>query len=171
MEQATESQILKESSIQDVRLEEASFRRATPDVEHERRIALFDLLEKNQCILPNKPQGPYALSIGLDGTQIILNIHEKAFEGTCLMTVMLALSPFRRHARDYFQICDSYYQAIRTLAPHLIEPIDMARRAIHDEAAKALQERLHGKMDVDFETARRLFTLIAVLFWKGLQRI
>lgn len=139
------------------------------DVEQERRIAIFDLLEGNHF----EPQrehsdgyaGPYRLKLRVEEGRLVFDIERE--DGTYLESVILGLGRFRRQIRDYFAICDSYYQAIRTSTAQQIETVDMARRGIHNEAAEALIERLDGKIKVDFDTARRLFTLICVLHIKG----
>src|SRR6202011_1474437 len=109
--------------------------------------------------------GPFTLHIGITGNRLMFDIRKE--DGTPVVAHLLSLTPFRRIVKDYFMICDSYYQAIRTATPDKIEAIDMGRRGIHDEGSRTLQERLKGKVRVDFETARRLFTLITVLHWKG----
>ena len=139
--------------------------RSTPDVEHERAVAIFDLIEENTFEPAGHPGGPYKLNISLVDSKLVFVI--KTEEGGDVATHILSLTPFRRIVKDYFMICDSYYQAIRTATPDKIEAIDMGRRGIHDEGSRTLQERLAGKVRVDFETSRRLFTLISVLHWKG----
>ncbi len=139
------------------------------DVEQERRIAIFDLIEDNhfapQRAYPEGYAGPYRIQLRVEEGRLALDI--AAENGTLLETLVLGLARFRRPIRDYFAICDSYYQAIRAATPQQIETIDMARRAIHNEAAELLKERLDGKVEVDFDTARRLFTLICVLHIRG----
>src|SRR6202171_4150473 len=136
-----------------------------PDIEHERAIAIYDLIEKNLFAPEGAGGGPFALHLGITGNRLMFDIRLE--DGTPVVAHLLSLSPFRRVAKDYFMICDSYYQAIRTATPDKIEAIDMGRRGIHDEGSRTLQERLKGKVRIDFETARRLFTLICVLHWKG----
>ncbi len=139
------------------------------DVEQERRVAIFDLLEGNSfrpvADYPHSYAGPYKVKMRLEEGRLAMDLRD-AQEGD-LETVVIPLSPLRRIVRDYFAICDSYYQAIRESAPSQIETVDMARRGIHNEAAEILQERLESKVVVDFDTARRLFTLICVLHIKG----
>src|SRR5690606_189681 len=139
------------------------------DVEQERRIAIFDLIEENR-FAPSRQHGdgyagPYRLGLRVEEGRLALEIRRA--DGSHLETIVLGLARFRRPIRDYFAICDSYYQAIRSATPQQIETVDMARRAVHNEAAELLRERLEGKIDVDFDTARRLFTLICVLHIKG----
>jgi uncharacterized protein (UPF0262 family) len=149
-----------------VTLDEESIGRSGPDIEHERAIAIYDLVEQN-VFAPEGVEdiGPFSLHLGITSNRLMFDIRRE--DGTPVVTHLLSLSPFRRIVKDYFMICDSYYQAIRTATPDKIEAIDMGRRGIHDEGSRTLQERLKGKVRIDFETARRLFTLITVLHWKG----
>ena len=149
-----------------VTLDEESIGRSGPDIEHERAIAIYDLIEQN-LFAPHghDASGPFTLRLGITGNRLMFDI--RAEDGAPVVAHLLSLTPFRRIVKDYFMICDSYYQAIRTATPDKIEAIDMGRRGIHDEGSRTLQERLKGKVRVDFETARRLFTLITVLHWKG----
>ena len=149
-----------------VTLDEESIGRSGPDIEHERAIAIYDLIEEN-LFAPDghDGSGPFALHIGITGNRLMFDIRRE--DGAPVVAHLLSLTPFRRIVKDYFMICDSYYQAIRTATPDKIEAIDMGRRGIHDEGSRTLQERLKGKVRIDFETARRLFTLITVLHWKG----
>src|SRR6267142_2708759 len=148
-----------------VTLDEESIGRSGPDIEHERAIAIYDLIEKNLFAPEGAGGGPFALHLGITGNRLMFDIRLE--DGTPVVAHLLSLSPFRRIVKDYFMICDSYYQAIRTATPDKIEAIDMGRRGIHDEGSRTLQERLKGKVRIDFETSRRLFTLICVLHWKG----
>jgi uncharacterized protein (UPF0262 family) len=148
-----------------VTLDEASIGRGNPDQEHERAIAIYDILEENSFSLPNHDGGPYALRISLIEKKLCFEV--TAQDGVHLISHHLSLTPFRKVIRDYEMICDSYYQAIRSASPAQIEAIDMGRRGLHNEAAELLRQRLDGKLDVDFDTARRLFTLIFALHWKG----
>src|SRR3974377_2407863 len=149
-----------------VTLDEESIGRSGPDIEHERAIAIYDLIEQN-LFAPHghDASGPFPLRLGIPGNRLMFDI--RAEDGAPVVAHLLSLTPFRRIVKDYFMICDSYYQAIRTATPDKIEAIDMGRRGIHDEGSRTLQERLKGKVRIDFETARRLFTLICVLHWKG----
>lgn len=155
--------------IIDVELDEASLGWRSADVEQERRIAIFDLLEENHFaparVHADGYAGPYRLKLQSEEGRLGLHLHRE--DGRHLETLVLALGRFRRPIRDYFAICDSYYEAIRAATPAQIETIDMARRGLHNDAATLLQERLAGKIDVDFDTARRLFTLICVLHIRG----
>lgn len=147
-----------------VSLDEASIARGNPDQEHERAIALFDILEDNSFTIPGR-DGPYALTLGLVENKLSFAI--TTVDGEPVMTHLLSLTPFRRVIRDYEMICESYYNAIRTASPSQIEAIDMGRRGLHNEASDTLKQRLEGKVDLDHDTARRLFTLIFALHWKG----
>ena len=148
-----------------VTLDEGSIGRSNPDVEHERAVAIYDLIEENSFAPHGDADGPFALHLSITGSRLMFDVRHE--DGTPVVAHLLSLTPFRRIVKDYFMICDSYYQAIRTATPDKIEAIDMGRRGIHDEGSRTLQERLKGKVRVDFETSRRLFTLICVLHWKG----
>jgi uncharacterized protein (UPF0262 family) len=155
----------KAHHLVEVTLDEKSIGRSSSDVEHERAVAIYDLIEQNSFAPEGHKGGPYTLVLGMAETRLMLDI--KTAKGEAVMTHLLSMSPFRRIVKDYFMICDSYYQAIRTATPDRIEALDMGRRAIHDEGSKLLMERLKRKVRVDFDTARRLFTLICVLHWRG----
>ena len=139
--------------------------RATPDVEHERAVAIFDLIEENTFEPIGHPGGPYRLNISLLDSKLVFAIRTEG--GEDVATHILSLTPFRRIVKDYFLICESYYQAIRYSTPSQIEAIDMGRRGIHNEGSQTLMDRLSGKIKFDFDTARRLFTLVCVLYWRG----
>ncbi len=148
-----------------VTLDEASIGRSGPDVEHERAVAIYDLLEANHFDPVNEAKGPFKLRLSITGHRLAFDIRRANDQP--VMTHLLSLTPLRRIVKDYYMVCDSYYEAIRTATPDRIEALDMARRALHDEGSQLLSERLKRKVDVDFDTARRLFTLICVLHWKG----
>lgn len=148
-----------------VTLDETSIGRGNPDQEHERAIAIYDIVEKNAFAIPEGPDGPFHLSLGIVENKLAFEI--KLEDGRAVMTHYLSLTPFRRVIRDYRSICETYYAAIRTASPTQIEAIDMGRRGLHNEASELLQQRLDGKVEVDFDTARRLFTLIFALHWRG----
>jgi len=149
----------------DVELDE-SIGRSTPDVEHERAVAIFDLIEEN-TFHPTGDEngGPYKLRLSLVDSRLVFAVSRE--DGTAVVTHILSLTPFRRIVKDYFMICESYYEAIRSSTPSQIEAIDMGRRGLHNEGSQALLDRLSGKIEVDFDTARRLFTLVCVLHWRG----
>ena len=148
-----------------VTLDEGSIGRSGPEIEHERAIAIYDLLEENKFQPIGHERGPYTLQLGISGNRLVFDI--RLSSGTPCVAHMLSLAPFRRIVKDYFVVCDSYYAAIRTATPDRIEALDMARRGLHDEGSQLLMERLKEKVELDFDTARRLFTLISVLHWKG----
>ncbi len=139
--------------------------RATPDVEHERAVAIFDLIEENSFEPAGHANGPYKLKISLVDSKLVFSISTQSDEPVA--THILSLTPFRRIVKDYFMICESYYEAIRSSSPSQIEAIDMGRRGIHNEGSQTLMDRLDGKIGMDFDTARRLFTLVCVLHWRG----
>ncbi|MBV9347513.1 MAG: UPF0262 family protein [Pseudolabrys sp.] len=155
----------KKQRLVAVHLDEESIGRSNEDVEHEREVAIYDLLEQNSFAPVSHAGGPYALHLKIDGNRLVFDIRLE--NGKPVMTHLFSLSPLRRIVKDYYMICDSYYQAIRTATPDKIEAIDMGRRAIHNEGSEILLERLKGKVELDHDTARRLFTLICVLHWKG----
>jgi uncharacterized protein (UPF0262 family) len=148
-----------------VTLDEGSIGRSNVDIEHERAVAIYDLIEQNAFAPAGHDGGPYALQLGITENRLVFDV--RLADGTPVVAHLLSLSPFRRIVKDYFLVCDSYYRAIRTSTPSQIEAIDMGRRALHDEGSRVLMERLKDKIDVDFDTARRLFTLLSVLHWKG----
>jgi uncharacterized protein (UPF0262 family) len=149
----------------EVKLDDQSIGRAPPDVEHERAVAIYDLIEEN-CFRPvGTAEGPYKLVLSLVENRLVFDVSTEADEP--VVTHILSLTPFRKIVKDYFLICESYYEAIKTSSPSRIEAIDMGRRGIHNDGSKLLQERLEGKIEIDFDTARRLFTLVCVLHWRG----
>ncbi|MCC6000083.1 MAG: UPF0262 family protein [Pararhodobacter sp.] len=138
----------------------------TPEIEQERRVAVFDLLEDNTLTLPARdgravPPGPYRLALAVREKRLVVDLTQE--DGSKVAEFHLSLGPFRQVIKDYFQICGSYFDAVKRLPPSQIEAIDMARRGIHNEGARILIERLEGKAEIDSDTARRLFTLICVL--------
>ncbi len=149
-----------EARIIDIDLDDRTILWRSADVEQERKIAIFDLLEGNH-FNPAGHEGPFRVLLRVEDNRLAIDLKDEA--GAALDTVRLGLARFRRLIRDYFAICDSYYKAVRSDTPHRIESVDMARRAVHNEAAELLRECLQGKIETDFDTARRLFTLICVL--------
>ncbi|MCW5695989.1 MAG: UPF0262 family protein [Bauldia sp.] len=148
-----------------VELDPASIARSNPDVEHERAAAIYDLIENNRFDPVGHPPGAFRLHLSVIENRLVFAITTP--DGAEVMTHILSLTPLRKVVRDYFLICDSYYAAIRTATPAQIEAIDMGRRGLHDEGSAILRERLEGKIDVDPDSARRLFTLVCALHWKG----
>ncbi|MFN3509368.1 MAG: UPF0262 family protein [Allorhizobium sp.] len=150
--------------LSDVVLDE-TIGRSTPDVEHERAVAIFDLIEENSFEPVGHPGGPYKLFLSLVDRKLVFSI--KTETGEDVAVHILSLTPLQRTIKDYFMICESYYEAIRSSTPSQIEAIDMGRRGIHNDGSQTLMDRLAGKIKLDFDTARRLFTLVCVLYWRG----
>lgn len=148
-----------------VELDEGSILRSTPDVEHERAVAIYDLIEENEFEPLGDAGGPYRLRLSLVEKRLVFLVERE--EGDPVVTHILSLTPLRKVVKDYFLICESYFEAIRTATPSQIEAIDMGRRGVHNEGSRILMERLEGKIRVDMQTARRLFTLVCALHWKG----
>ena len=146
-------------------LDEQTVVRRSADVEHEREVAIFDLLEQNYFHPVGSADGPYHLNLGIQENRLAFDIQLESREPHA--KILLSLTPFRRIVKDYFLICESYYDAIKKASPQQIEAIDMGRRGLHNEGSEILKDRLDGKIDLDFDTARRLFTLICVLHIKG----
>ena len=158
------------SRIVQVEIDDSQAAPATPEMEQERRIAIFDLIEDNSFVLPGRdgqaaPQGPFRLVLCIRERRLVFDL--SAPQGGRLAEFHLSMGPFRQVTKDYFQICQSYFDAVKRLPPAQIEAIDMARRGIHNEGARTLQERLEGKAELDIDTARRLFTLICTLMPQG----
>jgi len=149
----------------DITLDEKSIVRRNADIEHERKVAIFDLLEDNHFALTDGPEGPYALVLRLEESRLVFDITVQPSGEQ--ITIALSLAPFRRLIKDYFLVCESYFHAIKTASPSQIEAIDMGRRGLHNDGSELLRERLAGKIELDANTARRLFTLICVLHIKG----
>ncbi|MEQ8395093.1 UPF0262 family protein [Thalassobaculum sp.] len=155
----------EDARIVHITLDERTVIRRSPEVEQERAIAVYDLLEENRFRPSQAGAGPYHLHLRIEENRLILDVRDTGEE--LRATVALPLTPFRRLVRDYFQICESYYDAIKRLSPSQIEAIDMGRRGLHNEGSTLLQERLDGRVAMDFPTARRLFTLLCVLHIRG----
>ena len=148
-----------------ITLDERSVVQRSRAIEQEREVAIYDLLEQNSFRLEGSDHGPYHLTLGLEENRLVLDIARE--DGSPHGKVHLSLTPLRKVVKDYFLVCENYYKAIRTAPPYQIEALDMARRALHDEGARELQARLEGKVETDFDTARRLFTLVCVLQMRG----
>ncbi|NJM33904.1 MAG: UPF0262 family protein [Rhodomicrobium sp.] len=155
----------KPGRIIDIKLDEVSIGRNTPEVEHERQVAIFDILEANSFELVDNAPGPYCLRLAIVEKRLAIEIAGE--DKVPITTFVLSLSPLSKLIKDYFLVCESYYDAIKTAPPSRIEALDMGRRALHDEGSRILLKRLDGKIDTDFDTGRRLFTLICALHWKG----
>ncbi|KZL18960.1 hypothetical protein PsAD2_02478 [Pseudovibrio axinellae] len=149
----------------EVVLDSDSIVRADKDVERERKIAIFDLVEDNRFSPDGPDLGPYRLDLAMIRRKLVLGIRDEM--GSEIATHILSLTPFRKIIKDYFIICESYYDAIRSASPKQIEAIDMGRRGLHDDGASILEDRLKGKITIDHQTARRLFTLICALQHRG----
>lgn len=155
------------SRICHIEIDDAGLPTPTPEIEQERKVAIFDLLEDNSFVLPHEaaPDGPYRLRLAIQDRRLVFDAQTEAEEKAA--EFHLSLGPFRQVVKDYFQICESYFDAVKKLPPSQIEAIDMGRRGIHNEGARILQERLEGKAEIDIDTSRRLFTLICVLHFGG----
>ena len=154
----------------EVTLDDAGLPPPSPEVEQERRVAIYDLLEENSFRLPGRgagaaPPGPYRLALAVREGRLVFEVATE--DGTPAHAFHLSLGPFRQVIKDYFAICASYFDAVKRLPPDKIEAIDMGRRGVHNEGSQLLMERLAGKVETDMDTARRLFTLICVLHYKG----
>lgn len=144
-----------------IHLDERSVLRRSPEIEHERRVAIFDLLEENFFAPAGDPAGPYVLHLSIHDGRLVFDIRSE--DDRPLACETLSLAGFQRLVKDYFIVCASYYQAVRQAIPGRLEAIDMGRRGLHDEGGAMLRERLAGRVDVDVDTARRLFTLVCIL--------
>lgn len=153
------------SRLYEVTVDDSAIGHMSGNVAHEREVAIHDLLEENRFKLPDRKDGPYRLHIAIVEDRLSLRIGNAEDEN--LVTHLLSLTPFKKIIKDYFVVCESYYEAIKSAPPARIQALDMGRRGLHDEGSTVLMERLKGKIDIDFDTARRLFTLVSVLHWKG----
>ena len=151
--------------ITQVTLDERTVVRRSPDIEHERNVAIFDLLEDNYFRPACDISGPYGLHLGVEEGRLVIHIRTEG--GREIDRVLLSLAPFRRLIKEYFLVCESYYEAIKKGTRARIETLDMGRRGLHDDGSELLRQRLDGKIEIDFNTARRLFTLICVLHIRG----
>ena len=158
------------SHLSDIKLDDRNLPPPTTEIEQERKVAIFDLLEKNTFKLPKNAnkgiiKGPFNLNLAIKDKRLIFDL--SALKGERVAEFHLSLTPFKQVVKDYWSICESYYDAVKNLPPGQIETIDMARRGIHNEGARILLERLEGKAEIDYDTSRRLFTLICVLHFGG----
>ena len=151
--------------ITEITLDDSSVVRRSPEVEHERAVAIYDLLEENSFYPIGDFSGPYHLHLSISENRLLWDIRTEDEQSLGIVT--LPLLPFRRVIKDYFAVCETYYEAIKTASPAKIEAIDMGRRGLHNDGSELLRERLEGKIEIDFDTARRLFTLICVLHIRG----
>lgn len=151
--------------LENVVLDDGPVIRRSREVEREREVAVFDLLEANDFALVGGPPGPYSLTIGIEENRLVFDVRDA--DDAPLERIRLSLTPFRGIVRDYFTLCEAYYEAIKTASLARIEAIDMGRRSMHDEGAELLRERLAESAEIDADTARRLFTLVCVLHVRG----
>ncbi len=151
--------------LADIRLDERTVVRRNADIEHERAVAIYDLLEENTFAPAVEAEGPYKLVLSVSENRLLFDIRDS--DDKALTVVSLALQPFKRTVKDYFTVCESYFAAIKTASPSRIEAIDMGRRGLHNEGSELLQNQLKGRIEIDFDTARRLFTLLCVLHIKA----
>jgi len=157
---------MQDQRIIEIKLDERTVVRRSPEIEHERAVAIYDLLEDNRFVPQADYAGPFIVFLTVEErTRLVMEIRDP--QDSPLDRIKLPLQPFRRIIRDYFQICESYFDAIKRLSPSQIETIDMARRGIHNEGSEILIERLKEKVEIDMDTARRLFTLLCVLHFRG----
>ncbi len=152
-----------------ISLDPGSIKRGNPNIEHEREVAIYDILEANQFELAGRDDGPYSLVLGVVDDKLVFTATPDAAAATNTEPAVIAVPmlPLRRVMKDYFLVCETYFEAIRSAPPSRIAQIDVGRRALHDEGANALVEKLDGKISVDTTTARRLFTLVCALHWRG----
>jgi uncharacterized protein (UPF0262 family) len=155
----------EKARIVSIEIDEKSLAPAGPDADHERKVAIFDILEGNIFRIVGHEGGPYAVVLSLADNRLVFDVAEES--GAPVRKMMLSLTTLRRVIKDYFMICDSYYDAIRNATPSQIEAIDMGRRGLHNEGSQILTEKLADKVEVDFDTSRRLFTLVCALHARG----
>jgi len=155
----------RHSHLTDIQLDERTVIRRNPDIEHERAVAIYDLLEENHFEPEGDADGPFKLVLSVSENRLLFDIRDE--NDQAVKVVPLALQPFRRTVKDYFTVCESYFTAIKSASPSKIEAIDMGRRGLHNEGSELLVSQLKGRIDVDFNTARRLFTLLCVLHIKA----
>ena len=153
-----------------IEIDDANLPPPTPEIEQERKVAMFDILEDNSFKLPDRvdkayPSGPYRLGLAIREKRLVFDVETEGQQKAA--EFHLSLSPFRQVVKDYWAICESYYDAVKNMPPSQIETIDMGRRSLHDEGANLLRDRISDWAKVDQSTARRLFTLICVLNIRG----
>ncbi|MBL4615206.1 MAG: UPF0262 family protein [Magnetovibrio sp.] len=151
----------EKARIKEIHLDERTVVNRTAQVDHERKVAIYDLLEDNHFDLVGGPEGPYVVRLSIEENRLAFDVRDE--NGTPIKRFMLALSPFRSIVREYLMVCDSYFKAIKTSSPSQIEAIDMGRRGLHNDGSEVLEQRLHEKVELNHNTARRLFTLVCVL--------
>ena len=158
---------MSEHRLASVDLDAATLPAATAEIEHERRVAIFDLIEKNSFEPAGADGGPYDLKLSLQDNRLVFDITGQGTHEDFARTYALSLTPLKSVLKDYLLICDSYYEALRGSSPSQIEAVDMGRRGLHNEGADLLEARLEGKVAIDHETSRRLFTLVCALYRRG----
>jgi uncharacterized protein (UPF0262 family) len=157
--------VVSRDRLSEVILDEATIPRGAPDLDHERAVAIFDLVGENSFGVPGRDDGPYSLVVSQEESKLTFGV--RAADGASAISIVVSTTPFRPLLKDYFQCCETYYSAIRTASPREIEAIDRQRTALHDEGAELMAQRLADKVAIDQITARRLFTLVVALRWKG----
>ena len=160
----SEKEVESRDRLSDVFLDEATIPRGAVDLDHERAVAIFDLIEENAFGVPGRDDGPYTLSISQEESKLTFDI--RTSDGEQAVSIVVSMTPFRPLIRDYFMVCETYYSAIRTASPRQIEAIDRERTKLHNEGADLMHQRLQEKLTIDQNTARRLFTLVSTLRWK-----
>mgnify|MGYP000922526577 CR=1 FL=1 len=165
MDEATLEKQTNNDRLIEITLDQKSLGRASANIEHEREVAIFDILDGNTFEVDGFSSGPYRLSLGIADDRLQFVVTDEGTEPVAVHQV--PLTPLKRVMKDYFLVCDAYYDAVRTAPPAKIQAIDVNRRALHDEGSKLLSEKMTGKVRVDTDTARRLFTLLCALHWKG----
>jgi uncharacterized protein (UPF0262 family) len=165
MNEATSAAASPKARLSSIKLDQTSIQHGNHHIDHEREVAIFDILDGNVFSLDGRDDGPYTLVLSITDDKLIMTVGNEAAPGIFIHG--LTLTPFKRIIRDYFMICDTYYEAIRSAPPARIQAIDESRRALHDDGSRLLADKLSGKITVDFDTARRLFTLLAALHWRG----
>jgi uncharacterized protein (UPF0262 family) len=159
------SKTVSRKRLYEVRLDEATLPRVAADEDHERAVAIFDLVEENTFSPIGREDGPYSLTIAQQEAKLSFVVRTEA--GEVVADFIVSMTPFRPLLKDYFLVCETYYNAIRTASPRQIEAIDRERSALHNEGAELMAARLVDKVDIDKPTARRLFTVISALHWKS----
>jgi uncharacterized protein (UPF0262 family) len=150
--------------LAEVVLDDKTIPRGAADVDHERAVAIFDLIEENAFAVPGRDDGPYALRISQEESKLTFEVSTEAGESAA--SIVVSMTPFRPLLKDYFLVCETYYSAIRAASPRQIEAIDRERTKLHNEGAELMALRLAGKVEIDQATARRLFALVSALRWR-----
>ncbi len=165
MDEPTASAPSPRDRLAEIVLDESSIARGSATIDHEREVAIYDLIDQNMFVVDGRDDGPYALKLSLADDRLVMTITSPTIDGE--VRIVMSMTSLRRLIKDYFIVCSSYYDAIRNAPPSTIQSIDMGRRALHDEGSRILIDRLKDKVQIDHDTARRVFTLICALHWKG----